>query len=395
MGERFDALVAGHICLDIIPDLSAVRTRPGELFVPGRLVRIGGAAISSGGPVSNTGLALRKLGVRTRLVGKTGDDLFGRALRGVVEAYGPGLSAGLVADGKTETSYSIIWSLPGTDRIFFHHPGANDEFGADDVPYSGLAGARLFHFGYPPVMRRMYGDGGRELAAVFRRAKAEGVATSLDLTLPDPASEAGRLDWKDILARTLPFVDVFLPSFEEILFMLRRPTFERAARTPGGVLAAADSGLLSALGEELNGMGPAIVGLKLGDRGFYLRTAGRRAFEDMGRARPADPGAWERRELLSPCFRVNVAGTTGAGDAAIAGFLAALLEGLTPEESVVMASAAGACCVEAPDALSGILPRQETRDRIAAGWERRETPPPDPGWSLSARHGIWESDHGC
>ncbi|MBN2351956.1 MAG: carbohydrate kinase family protein [Spirochaetales bacterium] len=389
MGEQCEALVAGHICLDIIPDFSDSRTRPEALFAPGSLVRIGRPAISSGGPVSNTGLALHRLGVRTRLVGKTGDDLFGRALREAMEACGSGLSSGLVADGKTDTSYTLIVSPPGMDRIFFHCPGANDEFRADDVTSAHLAGVRLFHFGYPPVMRRMFSGGGRELTELFRRAKAEGATTSLDLTLPDPASEGGRADWGKILRNTLPFVDVFIPSFEEILFMLRRPLYDGASRSAGGALAAAEPALLPELGAELAGMGPAIVGLKLGDRGLYLRTSGREILKSIGRARPADAGAWADRELISPCFDVTAAGTTGAGDATFAGFLAALLKGSSPEDSVTAAVAVGACCVEALDAVSGIRSWEETLRRIRSGWSRKELMLAPEGWRLDAESRLW------
>jgi len=59
-------IVAGHICLDIIPrfptdagaDLSAYLS-------PGRLSEIGSVTLSTGGAVSNTGLNLQRL-VSTR-----------------------------------------------------------------------------------------------------------------------------------------------------------------------------------------------------------------------------------------------------------------------------------------------------------------------------------------
>ena len=54
------AIVAGQICLDIIPDVSAID--PGTFnanFRPGHLLEAGAATLSTGGPVSNTGLALR------------------------------------------------------------------------------------------------------------------------------------------------------------------------------------------------------------------------------------------------------------------------------------------------------------------------------------------------
>ena len=81
-------------------------------------------------------------------------------------------------------------------------------------------------------------------------------------------------------------------------------------------------------------MGPAVVGLKLGPAGLYVRTCGAAAWHDRGRAAPRDPAAWSARELWSPCFEASAVGTTGAGDATIAGYLAALLRDNGPEECV-------------------------------------------------------------
>jgi len=364
-GPALDAVVAGHLCLDIIPAFGEeAGAEAAAVFRPGSLHEVGPAAFSTGGAVSNTGLSLHKLGAAVRLIGKVGDDDFGGIVRRIIAGHGPRLGDGIITDAGSGTSYSIVISRPGTDRLFLHYPGANDAFRASDIPDGPLSCARLFHFGYPPVMKSMYLQDGRELAAAFRRAKKAGATTSLDMSLPDPASEAGRADWPAILRSVLPWVDVFLPSFEEILFMLRRETFERMRGE------AAGTELIAGLGREILDMGAKIAVLKLGERGLYTRTADLSAINDMGRARPADPGNWADREMWAPCFQVRVAGTTGSGDAAIAGFLMGLLRGFSPAMTLTVACAVGACCVEAADALSGIRPWQETLDRIAGGWPR-------------------------
>jgi sugar/nucleoside kinase (ribokinase family) len=80
---------------------------------------------------------------------------------------------------------------------------------------------------------------------------------------------------------------------------------------------------------------------------------------------------WCDREVVSPCFRARrVAGTTGAGDCTIAGFLAALLRGEGPVQAATSATAVGAASVEAPDATSGVPPWPELAARVRAGWER-------------------------
>jgi sugar/nucleoside kinase (ribokinase family) len=390
--EIFDAVVAGHLCLDMIPDLTAItQERFAQAFGPGRLTEVGPATFCTGGPVSNTGLALIKLGIETRLMGKVGDDVLGQAVKELVSSYGPGPASGMVVDERVHTSYTIVLSPPGVDRFFFHYPGANDTFGADDVRYEQISKARLFHFGYPPIMRLMYENNGAELAAVFRRARQTGVTTSLDMALPDPSSAAGRADWVAILEGTLPYVDVFLPSIEEILYMLRREVYDELYRAANGphFLPLITPQLLSETGQKLLDMGVKIVALKLGDRGLYLRTADKAGIEALGRARPSTPAAWADKELWSACFKVNVVGTAGSGDATIAGFLSALLRDMSPEEAITAAVAVGACNVEAADTLSGVRPWDETIRRVASGWERHPLNIETPGWHFDAEHQLW------
>jgi sugar/nucleoside kinase (ribokinase family) len=389
---QWDAVVAGHICLDIHPDLSGLERKPfEEVFLPGRLIATGPVSVSTGGPVSNTGLALNRLGIAACLVGKIGDDLFGKAVCEVVASRGGHLTEGMVVDASTTTSYTIIISYPGVDRIFLHNPGANDTFQASDVPYALLEQVRLFHFGYPPLMRSIYANQGAQLEEIFRRAKETGVTTSLDMAFPDASSEAGRADWGSILKSVLPYVDIFMPSVEEIFFMLRRATYQKLCAQVSGsaILPRITPELLSELGEEILAMGVKILGLKLGDRGLYLRTGRAEQMRDLGRARPSEPEAWAAKEMWAPCFEVKVAGTTGSGDATIAGFLTALLHDLSIEEALISAVAVGACNVEAADALSGIRTWEETTRRIACDWERHTLDLNSPGWKFDALHHIW------
>jgi len=392
MSANYDVVVAGHICLDVIPDLSASPREQFEaLFLPGRLLEVGQVTFCTGGAVSNTGLALTRLGIETQLMGKVGDDLFGQAVGEVVRSYGPQLADGMVVDRSVSTSYTIIISPPGVDRMFLHCPGANETFSAGDVRYDVVAQARLFHFGYPPLMKRMLDGDGAHLMEMFRRVKEMGVTTSLDMVFPDPTSAAGQLDWEAILRTVLPYVDVFLPSVEEILFMVRRQTYEELCQAADGTgfLTLVTPALLSDLGCQFLDMGVKIVGFKLGDRGLYLRTADRPAIESLGKAAPSDPAAWAGKELWAPCFKVNVVGTTGAGDATIAGFLSALLRNTSAEAALTAAVAVGACNVEAADALSGVRPWDETMRRVASDWARRDLHLEAPGWQFDEGHQLW------
>jgi sugar/nucleoside kinase (ribokinase family) len=50
--------------------------------------------------------------------------------------------------------------------------------------------------------------------------------------------------------------------------------------------------------------------------------------------------------------------------------LTAVLKGYPPEHCVRLAAAAGASCVTAYDALSGLLPFEELEKKIDQGWEK-------------------------
>jgi sugar/nucleoside kinase (ribokinase family) len=368
-------VVAGYICLDVIPVLTEV-----PALGPGGLVVAGPAALSSGGAVGNVGVALDRLGVPVRLMGKIGDDLFGRALLDVLRRHEPSLADGMIVMPGETTSYSVVINPPGVDRSFLHCPGANSTFGAADVPLDRLAGVRLLHFGYPPLMRRLYLDGGAELHALLATVRERGLVTSLDVCQPDPHGDAGRIDWAGLLARALPAVDVFAPSFDELCFML-----------DGDAHRVLDLGQLRVLADRVLAMGPAVAAFKLGDQGLYLRTSSDgAALERLCGALTLDQAAWRDREVLAPCFRpTRVAGTTGSGDCTIAGLLAALLRGEDPLTVATSATAVGACSVEAPDATGGIPRWYDVAARLAAGWSRLPVVP-----ALAAA-GRWRRDaHG-
>ena len=377
-----DAVVAGLICLDIIPDLGQIGiSSPGEFYTPGKLRNVHGALLSPGGPVSNTGLGLVKMGIRTALMGKVGQDPFGQILRTLL-ADDWGVREGMITAEDATTSYAIVVDPPGFDRMFLHCPGANDTFGADDVDYALVARTRLFHLGYPPLMRKMYSDGGAQLTEIFRRVKDLGVTSSLDMSLPDTNSPSAQVDWRALLADVLPHVDLFLPSAEEILFMLDRPMFDRFSAAETNMLEQFDGDLMHRLGQALVDMGAKIVGIKAGHRGIYLRTAGEKALSQIGAAAPGDAGEWAGRELWHPAYRIEgEPSATGSGDSAIAGFLSAYLRGNSPERALQCANGTGAFNVMAPDALSGIREWDELIARIESGWPTEPLTVTGPAWS--------------
>ena len=364
--DAIDAVVAGHVSLDLAPTLQGPVT-----LEPGHLVVVGPALVSTGGVVCNTGLALHRLGVRVRLSGKVGADLFGRAVLEALVDRDERLADDIAVVEGEVTSYTIVINPPGFDRSFLHCAGVNQTFSADDVHPELVAGSRMFHFGYPPLMPAMYADGGAELRRLFARVHQAGPATSLDLCAFDPDSAAAKADWAGVLATALPHVDLFAPSIDEVLFILDRSAHDRL-RAGVSLAELVDRARLAELGDMLIGMGATVVAIKLGQQGLYVRTATdaarTQAFcERLG----LSVDAWCAREVFAPCFEAReVVATTGSGDCTIAGLLAALLRGADPADAATEATAVGAFSVEATDPTSAIPPWPQVAARIEAGWPR-------------------------
>lgn len=357
---------AGHICLDITPVFPSGHNynRIGDLLVPGRLIRMDAASVHTGGSVANTGLALKLLGNDVRLLGKVGCDVFGGMVQRILAEYGAG---GLIADEHSSTSYSVVLAVPGMDRIFLHNPGANDTFSASDIPEEALEEAVLFHFGYPTLMKRMYEENGAELKNLFMQVKSKGIATSLDLAAVDPQSDAGKADWQKILGGVLPYVDFFVPSFEELCYMLDRSCYDALAAKGGdmteqeGILQKADE-----LARICLDLGCGAVLIKCGLSGMVYRAGSRERLAQIGARLRLNVDEWAGRAGAQPCFKAEIVrSTTGAGDVSIAAYLTALMNGETPEDCAKMAAAEGAASVSTYDALGGILPLDELKKRIA------------------------------
>lgn len=369
---RKKAVAAGHICLDITPKFRE-RNSAGleQLIRPGKLIQTGTADIHAGGAVANTGMAMQFFGIETTLMGKIGHDDLGEIL---LSKMGSRDNHAMKVSPDSSTSYSIVLAPPGSDRMFLHHPGANDTFTACDIDGEILKEAHLFHLGYPPLMRSLYENHGKELIEIFQNADSMGVITSLDMAAVDPESEAGQQDWSRILAGVLPYVDFFFPSLEELCYMIDRQEYQQITRRmeAGDMAGLSVSRDVEPLAQKAAELGARNIIIKCGAAGLYYRTGSYAALRKTGARLGQDMGDWENRSGFEKSYRPGaVVSGTGAGDTAIAAFLAALLNGYSLDLCLKLAAATGASCVEAYDALSGLLPLDEQLERIRHGLEKQ------------------------
>ncbi|MBW3667886.1 MAG: carbohydrate kinase family protein [Actinobacteria bacterium] len=321
---RGDVVVAGHLCVDLIPSLSGVPT-----ITPGQLTDVGPLTVRAGGCVGNTGLDLAALGAPVRLAGAVGGDDLGRLLLELLDR--PNVDASGVRVVASPTSYSVVVQPPRDDRAFWHHVGANEAF---DVSAVDLDGADLLHVGYPSALPSLYADGGDSLCRVLAEASRRGITTCVDLATFDADSGASAVDWPRLIDGVVRHVDVLTASLDDL-----HCAFGGSPADP--VSWAAD----------LIGAGAAAVLLKADADGLYLVTADDRRLSRAGERLRRTAGAWAGQDLWAPSIDVDLVSTAGAGDAAVAGFLYGLSCDLPPHEALCAASMAAAARISSHNRL--------------------------------------------
>jgi len=301
-----------------MPDVTCVGVLVADVIVwpvnswpePGRLIRVDGVEVHSGGLAHSTAVALAKLGKVSAVVGRVGTDLLGTFLIDALHAHP--VESHVVRDETARTSTTVVAVSGSGERSFLHLPGANAHLVPEDVPAGILAASRWLHLGGYFLMP---GLDGAPAAELLRRAKEAGCRTSLDMAW----DAHGR--WMQVLQPCLPHLDLLFGNSDELAH----------------VTGSSEPRQMAAFLRE---RGPQIVVVKLGPDGAY-----------------ADSDDWRG---LIPAYTVDPVDTTGAGDTFCAGFLAGYLTGWDVARVVRFANAVGAMCVTAVGGTTGVRSMEET-----------------------------------
>ncbi|MFG3097181.1 ribokinase [Streptomyces sp. NPDC048202] len=127
----YDLLVVGSANADLVV---GVERRPGA----GETVLGGDLAVHPGGKGANQAVAAARLGARTALLARVGDDGHGRLLRDSLRSAGVDTSA--VLTGGAPTGVALITVDPSGDNSIVVSPGANARLTEGDVE-PGVLGA--------------------------------------------------------------------------------------------------------------------------------------------------------------------------------------------------------------------------------------------------------------
>src|SRR5260370_10813078 len=204
MSAENEVLCAGIVVADHVSTPISHLPAAGELVMADRLL------LTLGGCAANTAVDLAKMGLRSAVVGRVGDDLFGRIVGDMLREAGVDTAA-LRAIPGADTSQTLIVNVAGEDRRFIHTFGANAGLRAADIPRERLAKCRVLYLG---GFLLMAGVTCTELAEGFAEASQLGVRTVLDVVTP-----LG-VDYRKQLQPILRHTDVFHANSDEAKLIL-------------------------------------------------------------------------------------------------------------------------------------------------------------------------------
>ena len=300
-------LVTGNIVHDIL-------VRPVEQIRWGTSAWVESIETHLGGNGANTSYCVAKLGVRVRLLGSVGMDVFGAQCLTWLESAGVDLSS-VFRSTLAPTATTVGLVHPSGDRHFLHQPGVSRHAFTSAIAFSPMLtqGFGRYHLANVFALRGLRRYARETLAA----ARESGLVTSLD-TGWDPLGE-----WLDLIGPCLPLVDYLFVNEDEARMLTGSAEPAEASR-------------------RLLDHGASHVIVKLGAGGCAV-------------CGPTAP-------ILAPAFEVDCVDTTGAGDCFTGGFLTALARGAALEEAASLANAAGALSIGQLGAVEGLLGYEDTLD---------------------------------
>ena len=228
----------------------------GELlidFAPRSVNEAGYPVLSAnpGGAPGNFLAALTKYGRTAAMIGKVGDDAFGRLLANTLKNAGIKTGGVLFDPGVFTTLAFVSLDENGNrDFSFARKPGADTCLKPEEIDEALIAGARVFHFGTLSLTDEPAAAATRRAVAL---ARSHGLMISLDPNLRKPLwkSEA---DAKAAIEWSLKQADIVKISDEEIEFLWGLTPEEGGKKL-------------------LNEYGVSLTYITLGPKGCYAVTA--------------------------------------------------------------------------------------------------------------------------
>jgi len=173
-------------------------------------------AAHPGGAPANFLAALRKFGASTALLGKVGDDTFGKLLRGTLDQAGI-CTKGLVTDSSVFTTLAFVTLDEHGDRefAFSRKPGADTQLRFEEVDLPLIDEAKVFHFGTLSLTHEPARTATKK-AVAYAKEKGKLITYDPNLRKPlwaDPEEAKKQLLWG------LSQADVVKISDEEVEFL--------------------------------------------------------------------------------------------------------------------------------------------------------------------------------
>ena len=187
-------------------------------------------AANPGGAPGNFLAALNRYGRKTAMIGKVGEDTFGKLLVGTLRKAGID-TAGIVIDPDQFTTMAFV-SLDESgnrDFSFARKPGADTCLRPEEVREDLIAGSRVFHFGTLSLTDEPAASATRKAVEL---AKKHGLLVSVDPNLRKPLWKTEE-DAKAAIEWSLRQADIVKISDEEIDFLWGLSPEEGAKKLTG------------------------------------------------------------------------------------------------------------------------------------------------------------------